>query len=228
MLKQRCLKAIAMMQGWTGRAGRVSGGGETAPLIRLSLVAIVLLASSGLALVVAEAVPASTIYRSVGADGVVRYSDTPSAGARALAPPPLSSAPALDVAAPSRPTAPSVPGPDSDADVFQPHDVLAIASPADGSVLPTGAGGRLKVLAAISPPPATGDRLGLEVDGVLATSVAGIGPLWLTNLERGEHRLGLVVLAPSGEVRQRSADIVIHVQRASRLLPANPLRPAPP
>ena len=217
-----------MMQRWTRRAGRERGESAPSSPSRPSLMAIALLAASGLALPVAETVPASTIYRSVGPDGVVRYSDTPSAGARALEPPPLSSAPALDVAAPSRPTAPSVPGPDSDADVFQPHDVLAIASPADGSVLPTGAGGRLKVLAAISPPPATGDRLGLEVDGVLATSVTGIGPLWLTNLERGEHRLGLVVLAPSGEVRQRSADIVIHVQRASRLLPANPLRPAPP
>lgn len=221
-----------MKQGGTGRAGPVTATRIIAPLCRLWLVTSALLLSFGvvlvLVLIVAEAVPASTLYRSVGADGVVRYSDTPSAGARALAPPPLSSAPALDLAPPPESRLPPEAGKVGGGDVFEPHDVLAIASPADASVLPSGAGGRLEVLAAISPPPAAGDRLGLEVDGALATSVDGSGPLWLTNLARGEHRLGLVVLAPSGLVRQRSAEIVIHVQRASRLLPANPLRPAPP
>lgn len=96
--------------------------------------------------------------------------------------------------------------------------------PASGSVLPSGAGGSLEVAAAVSPPLDAGYVLGLEVDGVLVTT--GDSPLTLTQLERGEHRIVLVVIDPDRKVRQRSDAVVLHVQRA-RVAAPTPSRHGP-
>ncbi|MBY5983211.1 hypothetical protein KUW18_03820 [Halomonas sp. DP5Y7-2] len=158
---------------------------------------------------------ADALYRRVERHGGVTYSDRPLEGGERFVPGALSHVPS----APLPPALSQLPGDISAAAPgYLAREVLAIARPASGSVLPSGAGGSLEVAAAVSPPLDAGYVLGLEVDGVLVTT--GDSPLTLTQLERGEHRIVLVVIDPDRKVRQRSDAVVLHVQRARVAVPA--------
>ncbi|MGQ7248510.1 DUF4124 domain-containing protein [Halomonas sp. V046] len=178
-------------------------------------------------------VSAQTVYRTRAADGSVLYTDDPDKGGQAVNLAPVTIVPlrgaadaGLGIPAEQVTSSPSMTRPPS---VGVPYDIVAITAPADGSVLPTGAAGEVSVRVAVEPPLAPRHRLRLLIDDrPMSDTPGGVEPRQLSGLSRGEHRLKLVLTDADGRLLQQSDEIRLHVQRASRLLPANPLRPAPP
>ena len=99
-----------------------------------------------------------------------------------------------------------------------------IASPADGTTLPTGRAGGVQVRLAIQPPLVASDRVQLRVDGGVRQSPMRTQVFAVSGLARGEHQLLAEIVDAQGAVQMATPPVTLYVQRASVNLPANPNR----
>ncbi|WIX32261.1 DUF4124 domain-containing protein [Salinicola sp. JS01] len=167
---------------------------------------------------------AAPVYRHIDAQGNVVYSDRPASGERVeLAPisvvDPQGEAEGVSGMVPSSP-----PREASAPEAAASYTRFEIASPADGTTLPTGRAGDVQVRLAIQPPLADADRVQLRVDGEVRQSPMRTQVFAVSGLARGEHQLLAEIVDPQGQVQLATPPVTLYVQRASVNLPANPNR----
>ncbi|MEC9483995.1 MAG: DUF4124 domain-containing protein [Halomonas sp.] len=173
---------------------------------------------------------AATVYRSVDEHGNVVFSDQPTGNGERIRLAPLTVVPSLEAVTPQaeRPTAQAAdpvarrameshPGAP-----FMPYSTFRIAAPENGQTLPTGYGGDVQVMLDVDPDLREDHRVRLLLDGEISQSAMHTKAFILTNLDRGEHVLQAELLDASGQVRHRSAPVILYVHRASVNAPANP------
>lgn len=169
--------------------------------------------------------PGNTIYKTVGPDGQVIFSDTPPAGSEAervevgptnvqpiVAPRPL----------PTRKLSPK----DRDRQGDQGPINFAIVSPPSGTTIPPGQ--RFIVLeVAVNPVPRDGYRFFAVVDGRPWVGSSSGTSLDISALERGAHHIQAVLTDLSGNPLAQSQTITLYVKRPSLDVPDNPAPQAP-
>ena len=162
-------------------------------------------------LVATSAIAQTKVYITRDADGNPIFSDRKSAGSETHVVDELPSMPAFAVPAPIRPTDKT-----NDAQPVQAYTSLSIISPADGTSLPQGLNGEVRIAGVLTP--------GLQGDDEIVLRDAGTEIMRgtqttfeVTNLDRGEHRLTMEVVTPEGDVAIRSQTITLFVQRTSSL-----------
>lgn len=159
---------------------------------------------------------ATEVYVSRDANGNMVFSDKPSANSQVHTVPELPSVPAL---APSTSLTPP-------AKVSEPsfsYTSLSILSPVTGFNLPMGYTGNLEVSGVLVPGLRESDTIYL-MDGPHILQQGRQTSFNLSNLDRGEHQLQLLVRDKQGKTLIRSNTVTVHVQRASI---ANRHKPAP-
>jgi hypothetical protein len=167
----------------------------------------------------ALAAPAQ-VYRSVGPDGAVTYSDQAQPGATPvdIAPTPtIAPPPAAGPRLTAQKTAPEGP----------PYTRFGIASPGNDEAVRAN-DGNVTVTLAAEPGLARGHSVVLRLDG---SPVGAPGPFLvfeLSNLDRGSHRLDAAVLGGSGSTIVEAEPVTFHVLRAALGEPSKPPpKPAP-
>lgn len=169
--------------------------------------------------------PGNTIYKTVGPDGQVIFSDTPPADSKAekvevgptnvqpiVAPRPL----------PTRKLSPR----DRDRQDDQGPFNFTIVSPQSGTTITPGQ--RFIVLeVAVNPVPRDGYRFFAVVDGRPWVGSSSGTSLDLSALERGTHQIQAVLTDLSGNPLAQSQTITLYVKRPSVDAPANPAPQAP-
>ncbi|WP_353980141.1 DUF4124 domain-containing protein [Salinicola endophyticus] len=166
---------------------------------------------------------AAPVYRHIDAQGNVVYSDRPASGERVeLAPisvvDPQEAEGSAGVVSSVSPR--EMPAPEAAAAYTR----FEIASPADGTTLPTGRAGDVQVRLVIQPPLASSDRVQLRVDGEVRQSPMRTQVFAVSGLARGEHQLLAEIVDAQGAVQLATPPVTLYVQRASVNLPANPNR----
>ena len=163
---------------------------------------------------VSSALPATAqtkVYIPRDADGNPVFSDRKSAGSETHVVQELPSMPAFNVPQPERPSEES-----DDEPVTPAYTSLSIISPADGTTLPIGVNGDVRISGVLTPALQKKDMIVL-MDGGIEIARGGQTSFQLDNLDRGEHRLHMEVRGPDGDVRISSQSITLHVKRASSL-----------
>ena len=163
---------------------------------------------------VSSALPATAqtkVYITRDADGNPVFSDRKSAGSETHVVQDLPSMPAFNVPEPERPSEES-----SDEPVTPVYTSLSIISPADGTTLPIGVNGDVRISGVLTPALQKKDSIVL-LDAGIEIARGSQTSFQLDNLDRGEHRLHMEVRGPDGEVRITSQSIILHVKRASSL-----------
>lgn len=160
----------------------------------------------------AMAVASAQVYRSVGEDGTVVYSDRPSQGATSVDLPPSST-----FTPPALPALRSTGSPETDntqsssgAEVYQRFSVL---SPAADEGIRQNAG-NLPFSFDVEPRLKEGHRIRVLIDGEAvheATESSGN----LENLDRGTHTLSGEIVGKGGRVLARSDTVEFHLLRVS-------------
>lgn len=157
----------------------------------------------------ALALPAAAqIYQYTDAQGQLVFTDQPPAGvaAQQVDPGPINSIPA-----PPSSVLDTTPQPSKSAEHAHPYTQLQLVGlPSQQAIRANN--GSFKVQVAISPSLAQQHRLQLLLDGQAYGAASTATELAVNNIDRGEHRLAVQVIA-NDQVIQRSAEQVIHVQR---------------
>ncbi len=157
------------------------------------------------------------VYKSVGPDGEVTFSDTPSHGAKEIEVKP----------APSYTPAPLPPmgtGPAAPAAVQAYQNLRIVSPPAEQTIVDTA--GNIQVAASLQPGLREGDRLQFLLDGKPVSTGSSLS-LELHNIDRGAHTLRAQVITADGKVLIQSDPITVFLQRPSLNLPGRP-KPSPP
>ncbi|SEN31359.1 DUF4124 domain-containing protein [Halomonas caseinilytica] len=170
-------------------------------------------------LMMTQAAGDQTLYRTTDARGHVSFSDDPSRGGEPVELAPISVVPSLPPPPASTSTASGRDGMDTPSRIY---DAFAIAAPADGATLPTGAAGDVRVRLELRPALREGHLLRLRLDGNIVRPAARQPVIELTNLSRGEHHLRAELLDARGQVLQRTSAVTLYVQRASVNMLRNP------
>ncbi len=164
-----------------------------------------------LVLAAGPAAAAKKVYRTVGPDGVVEFTDRP----------PDENAVEVEVPPPNTYTPPPVPAREPAGAGAAPagfrYRRLAIAAPRPDQMFADNTG-NVTVRVEVEPPLETrlGHRLEVLVDG----TPRGGGPvLELTNLPRGEHTVQARVVDGTGRVLRQTPVVRFHVARVSELGP---------
>ena len=165
---------------------------------------------------IAYATQATEVYISRDAQGNVVFSDRPSANSQRHEVRELPSVPAF-VAPVSSQTPAAVNEP-----TFS-YTSLSIITPTDGQTIPTGMAGNVEVSGVLSPGLREADSLLLLSNGNVLREGRQTS-FQLTNLDRGEHTLQMVVRDKDGKNLISSNPVTLFVQRASIL---NRTQPAP-
>ncbi|WP_445156629.1 DUF4124 domain-containing protein [Halomonas sp. E14] len=161
---------------------------------------------------------ATTIYRTVDAQGNVIFSDNPERGGEAVQLAPLTVVPASagerrSVVAPRvegiAPRVPAAPG-----QPFMPYDTFRIFSPRQGAALPASHAGNLQVALLIEPPLRTDHQVRLLVDGRVSQTALHTSAFMLSNLASGRYELQAELLDARGEIRHRTPPVSLVVERA--------------
>lgn len=162
------------------------------------------------------------VYRWIGADGIVHFSDRPYPGAervviRAAPASPTQRAPASENAAPA----------ESQDEAFR-YDAVTILSPAQDEVL-WNIEGQLEVSATVEPTLRPGHTLQLYLDNrPAATLPPGLNRTRLSEVARGAHSLRAEILDESGASLLQSPAVGFVVRQTSIANPQNPvLSPTP-
>ncbi len=167
-----------------------------------------------LALFVAPALAATTVYRWVDEQGVVHFSDQPHPGAQKMRVEDAPTFPAPPVPqTPSSPAAGNSTGP--------PPSSCSIESPGNEQMLMNA----WSVSGSVHMPPQVdpGDRVVLMLDGKVLTGAADLsGAFHIPQIDRGAHTLAAQVQAPDGQVICQTPQITFYVHQPSRLAP-NPV-----
>ena len=168
-----------------------------------------------LLLVLPSAGQAQDLWRGMGADGELRYSDRPFAGAKRV-----------DLHAAGRwsgrPTANEESGPveSRTVEVAQGEGPqLAITSPAPGETI-WGAGGELEVVLDISGELEEGSRMVLELDGAEADWEGELPVVRLKQVWRGEHGLRARLMDSRGRELSSSGEVRFYKRQHSVMRPA--------
>ena len=172
-----------------------------------------------------------SVYKIVGPDGRVTFSDSP---------PPGGKAEKIDIGPINvQPIAPKRPlptrklspngggndGADDDRGDLGPVN-FAIVSPADGATIPPGK--RFIVLqVAMDPVPRDGYEFFVMVDGQRWSGTSSGTSLDISALERGTHTLQAVLLGAGGQPLAQSQPIEVYVKRPGGQVPDFPARQAP-
>lgn len=175
-----------------------------APFI-LALCAIPLLAS------------AATVYRSVGKDGSVVFSDQPRPGAQKVVIPPA------NVYDPGKLPPVEGTGTGTTAAANSPYPLLKIAAPAPDATVRQN-NGDVSVKVEIRPPLKVGEghAIVLLLDGSRLPHQYTSPDMVLPNVDRGTHTLEAQVVGPTGAVLASSPTVSFHLMRFSALLAPNP------
>ena len=177
--------------------------------IRLSVLLLCTLPLSALA----------EVYKWVGPDGTVHFSDTPREGAEEVhIPPPQTYTPERLPPITPRPQPPAEPAH---------YRRFELTSPSPDQTLRDNTG-TFTVDFALDPPlqAERGHRLIVLLDGAAQPPAEG-SSLTLQGVDRGTHSLQGQIVDGRGQVLMRSAAIQVHLHRQSVLLP-NRAKPAPP
>ncbi|WP_346838081.1 DUF4124 domain-containing protein [Microbulbifer sp. SAOS-129_SWC] len=170
-----------------------------------------------------------TIYKTVGPDGSIVFTDTPPVGdgkAEKVEVGPTNVQPiTLPKPLPVRKLSPKKK--DQRKDQYQGPYSIAITNPADGATIPPGQ--RSIVLqVAVNPVPEAGSQFYAVVDGQPWQGGSGGTSLDISALERGTHSVQAVLTDPGGNVLAQSPAITIYVKRPGGTLPDNPAPRAQP
>lgn len=174
---------------------------------------------------------ATTVYRSVDAEGRVIYSDTP--------PAPGESAEAVEIGDPESFSTPETAPPAQDGESWdwdmtrQPgeestpiaYTSAAIVSPANDEGVRDNEG-NVTVVAAVEPGLRTGDSIELLLDGQVMASGAG-NSITLAEVDRGTHTLAVRVVDESGAIQVESEPSTFHMIRYVPDLAPNRPKPSP-
>ena len=158
------------------------------------------------------------VYKRIGEDGVVEFTDVPGGNAEEV-----------EISEPQTYRAPPLPAAEPQA--AAPQDVaftyiLAIVSPASEQAFPPGPGD-IPVTVKVDPPVEARlrHRLELVVDGK-PRPLAGTR-VTLKNMDRGAHTVSVRVVDGSGKVIGESAAVTFYVQRPSILSPGRAPKASP-
>lgn len=166
---------------------------------------------TGILLLVVAVTAHAEVYKSINADGEVVYSDRPAQGAERVKMPPLPSYTPQPVRTLSRP-APAV-------EQQMRYESFTITSPASDATIRNNLG-TVEIDTRLAPALMTslGHRIQFYLDGMAHGALLDSTMLTLGNVERGEHRLSASVVDTAGNVLITTAEIAVHVKRASKLL----------
>lgn len=148
------------------------------------------------------------IYQYTDAQGQLVFTDQPPTGVAAQH---VDPGPTNSIPAPPNSALDTTPQTSKSAEHTPPYTQLQLVGlPSQQAIRANN--GSFKVQVAISPSLAQQHRLQLLIDGQAYGAVSTATVLAVNNIDRGEHRLAVQVIA-NGQVIQRSAEQVIHVQR---------------
>lgn len=151
------------------------------------------------------------VYRSVGKDGSVIFSDQPSDGAVKVEVKKLETVKSLDT--PTPPTS-SNSSPQTPPALYT---AITITSPADDQAIRENTG-NLNVTVSVTPGLKSNHKLVLYLDG--ATYSTGTANSFnLVNIDRGTHQLRVAVVDASGRQLIDSKSVTFHILRHSALQP---------
>lgn len=189
-----------------------------------------LLLSAALAFVPVGAFAATTVYRSVDAQGNVVFSDQP--------PAPGQQAETVEIREPTSFQSNTPPAANDSnatwewdmraqdaADQAIAYGGIVIASPANDEGVRAN-DGTLTVVVGVDPELQPGHLVEILLDGGLAGS-ANATSVALTEIERGTHTLEARIVDASGTVLATSSPVTFHMLRYAPLLAPNRPRPAP-
>ena len=166
-----------------------------------------------------------SVYKIVGPDGRVTFSDTPPAGQKAekVEIGPINVQPiAPKGALPTRRLSPR----DERRDEEQEPVDFAIVSPANDATIPPGQ--RFIVLqVALNPVPKDGYEFFAVIDGQRWSGTSSGTSLDISALERGTHTIQAVLLGAGGRPLAQSQTIQVHVKRPGGQVPDFPAQQAP-
>ena len=172
---------------------------------------------SALVLLSVTALASAQVYRSVGPDGSVEFSDFPlTPNATVIDVQPAQTAP---MGAPvRRPVAVAAPA----AEPRTAYRRFEILSPGPDEAVRAN-DGNVSVALALEPPLSPGHRVVVRVDGQPAGGAEGSLGVTLENLSRGTHQLDALVVNSGGETVASAGPVTFHVLRVHRPAP----RPQP-
>lgn len=165
----------------------------------------------------------NAIYKTVGPDGEVVFSDKPLAGSQSeqVQMGPINVQPiALPRKLPVRKLSPKDQQRDDDGGYSGPIN-FAIVSPQNGATIPPGQR-FIALQVAIDPMPQSEYSFFAVVDGQAWRGGSSGNSLDISALERGSHSVQAVLTDPGGKVLARSQTITIYVKRPGGTLPDNP------
>jgi len=154
-------------------------------------------------------VTGAAVYKWVGPDGEVTYSDRPQPGAEQVQVAPVQTYEA--------PELPENEVPQGEGDGFSGYESFAIVVPNNDETFRDN-GGLVEVKLQLTPGLQRGHRISVYMDG---QSLGGEGrstSLVLRNVDRGSHRLHAAVVDEEGDEVARTEPVVFHMHRTSRLI----------
>jgi len=176
----------------------------------------------------APAVADQKVYKTVGPNGEVTFSDTPTPGATELDVKPAPSYKAPPLPTPSTTPADQSAGQPGQHQAGGSYKLVSILAPADDATV-INTPGDVQVTVLVEPPLRTGrgDRIRLLLDGKAVDT--GEKPNFsLHNVDRGTHHLQAEVIDRSGATLSQSSSSTFHLHRPSVHLPGHQkAKPAP-
>jgi hypothetical protein len=157
------------------------------------------------------ATAAAQVYRSVGPDGSVHFSDQPEPGATPVEIRPV-------VVVPPAATPPPRPGSSSPSAAVSGYRSFMIASPTEDEGVRAN-DGNVSVSLALDPPLAPEHRVLILLDGQPVGDAGTSLTVTLPNLDRGTHRLEASVVDGRGTPVMSTPPVTFHVLRVSILSP---------
>lgn len=144
------------------------------------------------------------VYKVIGEDGSVSFSDQPKAESETLMIPPISTVPAIS---PGKASFPSQA--DKNNKPYQRYHSLSVLAPANNSAFYSGSG-EIDVLLDIKPALLSGDQIQIFLDGQLIQSNDQIQSR-LQTVSRGTHELSVKLVSQSGKVyKESSSTFTVH------------------
>ncbi|WP_172838884.1 DUF4124 domain-containing protein [Solemya velesiana gill symbiont] len=151
----------------------------------------------------------SAVYKWVGPDGSVHYSDVPQKGSEEI------ELPEPTIYQPRLPGNGKVPGVEPEA-VFSGYSKLAITSPKNEQVIRSNEG-KVNVTLELLPELQQGHKFRVYLDGKEISSALTTTQLVLQNVERGGHTLSALVVDKESKERIRSNYVRFYLQKESEL-----------
>jgi len=164
----------------------------------------------------APALADQKVYKTVGPNGEVTFSDKPSPGAQEMDVPP---APAYKT--PPLPVVPQSPAEEAQNQTRQTsrYRTVSIVSPADDQTVVDTAG-KVQVTVLVQPPLKAGrdDKIQIRLDGKVVKT--GTTPnVTLDNVDRGTHQVSAAIIGRDGSTLIESTSNTFHLHRPSIHLP---------